>query len=191
MTMKQKQALLAYLGYYTGQLDGIWGRQSQKAAEAFQKDYQLTVDDVFGEEFEKRILEVIATGEQPKQESVQIDTAGDDWWPEIRYFTKEEPYIACPCGKCGGFPVHPTKQLMLAADAVRDHFGVPMIPTSTVRCRAHNAAVGGVKSSRHMEGRAMDFYVKGLDSAAVLTFVQTLKPSYAYKINNSAVHMDF
>ena len=30
MTLKQKQALLAYLGFYGGQLDGVWGQQSQK-----------------------------------------------------------------------------------------------------------------------------------------------------------------
>ena len=27
MTLKQKQALLAYLGYYDGPLDGLWGRE--------------------------------------------------------------------------------------------------------------------------------------------------------------------
>ena len=26
MTLKQKQALLAYLGYYDGPLDGLWAR---------------------------------------------------------------------------------------------------------------------------------------------------------------------
>ena len=28
MTLKQKQALLAYLGFYDGPLDGIWGAKS-------------------------------------------------------------------------------------------------------------------------------------------------------------------
>ena len=31
MTLKQKQALLAYLGYYDGPLDGLWGEKSQRA----------------------------------------------------------------------------------------------------------------------------------------------------------------
>lgn len=30
MTTKQKQALLAYLGYYDGTLDGIWGELVEK-----------------------------------------------------------------------------------------------------------------------------------------------------------------
>lgn len=190
MTVKQKQALLAYLDYYCGRLDGIWGDLSRKATEAFQRDYRLTVDGAFGVATEKRILEVISSGEQPVQSGVNIDTA-PDWWKNIKYFTRDEVNIGCPCGECGGFPAEPTERLMRAADAVREHFGVPMSPTSTVRCKTHNAAVSGAWNSRHMEGRAMDFRVKGKDSDTVLAFVQTLKPSYAYKIDGSAVHMDF
>ena len=55
MTVKQKQCLLAYLGYYTGVIDGIWGPQSQQATESFQRDYQLTVDGVFGVQTENAV----------------------------------------------------------------------------------------------------------------------------------------
>ena len=48
MTIKQKQCLLAYLGYYAGVIDGVWGDMSRAASEAFQRDYQLTVDGIFG-----------------------------------------------------------------------------------------------------------------------------------------------
>ena len=48
MTMKQKQALLAYLGYYDGPLDGLWGEKSQRATRAFQADYGLIVDGIPG-----------------------------------------------------------------------------------------------------------------------------------------------
>ena len=77
MTITQKQCLLRYLGYYGGQIDGIWGEKSQRAVIDFQRAYmeQEDVDGIFGAETEKRILEVIATGEKPKQESVNIDTA--------------------------------------------------------------------------------------------------------------------
>ena len=68
MTLKQKQALLAYLGYYVGPLDGLWGDMSHLATEAFQRDYQLTVDGIFGAATEKRILEVVASGEEPTQQ---------------------------------------------------------------------------------------------------------------------------
>lgn len=190
MTVKQKQALLSYLGYYAGQLDGLWGEQSRQATESFQRDYGLKPDGVFGDATVQRIREVIASGEAPQQGSTNMDT-GPDWWKEIRYFTRDEAYIGCPCGKCGGFPAEPTENLMRAAEAVREHFGRPVVPTSTVRCMDHNAAVGGVTTSRHIEGRAMDFYVMGHGSTEVLAFVRTLKPGYAYAIDGSAVHMDF
>ena len=49
MTIKQKQALLSYLGYYDGQLDGLWGENSQRATIDFQRDYQMeSVDGLFG-----------------------------------------------------------------------------------------------------------------------------------------------
>ena len=45
MTVKQIQHLLAYLGYYSGTVDGIWGKQSAAAATRFQQDYGgLSVD---------------------------------------------------------------------------------------------------------------------------------------------------
>ncbi len=63
VSVRQKQCLLAYLGYYNGVVDSIWGNQSQSAAEAFQRDYQLTVDGIYGDETHARVLEVIASGE--------------------------------------------------------------------------------------------------------------------------------
>ncbi len=131
MTLKQKQALMAYLGYYNGPLDGLWGQQSQRATIDFQRAYmeQTEVDGVFGAATEKRIREVVASGEEPK-ESVQIDTA-PGWWKDIRYFQRAE--FRCPCGKCGGFPVEPDEALVRLADKVREHFGAPVMVSSGPR----------------------------------------------------------
>lgn len=65
MTNKQKQCLLAYLGYYNGQIDDIWGEKSKEATENFQRAYGLKVDGVYGDGTHARVLEVIATGETP------------------------------------------------------------------------------------------------------------------------------
>jgi len=48
MTIKQKQWQLYYLGYYGGEIDGIWGKQSKAAAMHFQKDHALEADGIFG-----------------------------------------------------------------------------------------------------------------------------------------------
>lgn len=48
MTIKQRQWQMHFLGYYHGEMDGIWGRLSKTAAVQFQEDYGLEPDGVFG-----------------------------------------------------------------------------------------------------------------------------------------------
>ena len=193
MTTKQRQCLLAYLGYYTGELDDIYGSGTRTAVTAFQEAAGIGVDGVAGAQTDGALIRAVADGSPMAQENGQTADrpATGTYWDRIRYFRRSDAFIGCPCGKCGGFPAEPTERLMLAADAVREHFGAPVIPTSTVRCREHNAAVGGVATSRHMAGRAMDFWVKGKSSNQVLAFVRTLNPSFAYAIDDRTVHMDF
>ena len=187
MTMEQKQCLLRYLGCYTGAIDGIWGQQSQRATIDFQRAYMDTVDGIFGTATEKRILEVVASGEKPIADKM---SATADWWKDIRYFTRAE--FRCPCGRCGGFPVDPEEKLVRLADQVREHFGAPLIISSGVRCQAHNDELpGSVKTSYHLKGKAMDFCVRGVSGAKLLAYVKTLPVHYAYQINGSDfVHMD-
>ena len=190
MTTRQRQNLLQYLGYYSGIPDGEYGSLTRKAVENFQKDFSsIGVDGVAGQETDNAMIHAVAYGMPGKEPDTKPQTG--TFWDDIKYFTRDEAFIGCPCGKCGGFPAEPTEALIRAADAVREHFGAPLIPTSTVRCDDHNRAVGGVKTSRHLAGRAMDFYVKGHGSAEVLDFVRTLNPGYAYAIDGGAVHMDF
>ena len=189
MTLKQKQALLAYLGYYGGPLDGIWGEKSQWATIDFQRAYMAptAVDGIFGAATEQRILEVIATGEKPVvKENL---TAPADWWKDIRYFQRSE--FRCPCGKCGGFPAEPSETLVRLADKVRAHFNAPATVSSGVRCQAHNDELpGSAKNSYHVRGKAMDFCVRGVPGERLLAYVKTLPVHYAYRIDDSFIHMD-
>lgn len=203
MTVYQKQALLAYLGYYKGSLDGIWGDASVEATKAFQKGFGLDADGVAGEKTQKALKHAVAYGSEKKSDctdyntnvspdctNVQKDNTGT-FWDRIKYFRREEDYIGCPCGKCGGFPVEPSEELMRLADAVREHFGAPMIPTSTVRCQAHNDSLpGSAKNSYHVRGKAIDFVVRGHSAKEVVAYVKTLGVHYTYAINENAVHMD-
>ena len=159
MTLKQKQALLAYLGFYDGLLDGLWGEKSQRATIDFQRAYmeQAAVDGIFGAATEKRILEVVASGEEPVGDKM---SATADWWKDIRYFTRAE--FRCPCGKCGGFPVEPEETMVRVVDEIRHRAGTPVTVVdsggSGVRCPEHNAEVGGVANSEHLYGRAADLH---------------------------------
>ena len=182
MTIRQKQHLLGYLGYYTGAVDGIWGNGSRQAVTEFQKDNGLKADGIFGEETEKRILGVICSGEKP-------DAA--DFWEEIRYFRREE--FRCTCGGrgCDGFPAEPRERLVRNAETVRSHFGKAVIVSSGVRCPLRNSELpGSAENSLHLSGRAMDFAVSGVGAQTVLAYVRTLPQVHeAYAIDESYVHM--
>ena len=196
MTVKQQQHLLAYLGYYVGAVDGIWGTLSKTACKAFQKDFGLNPDGICGEDTEKALKHTVCFGIAKKvevtiKEEVAIsktETTTGTFWDDIKYFKQSE--FACKCG-CGVSEMNET--LIRVADRTREHFGSPMIVSSGRRCASHNARVGGVSSSRHIAnpGKAMDFCVKGKSSTTVLAYVKK-QPEirYAYAIDGSYVHMD-
>ena len=190
MTLKQKQALLAYLGCYDGPLDGIWGEKSQRATIDFQRAYmeQTAVDGIFGAETEKRILEVVASGEGPIADKM---SATADWWQGIRYFTRAE--FKCKCGGqyCDGYPAEMQEAVVKIADAARAHFGRPAHVISGLRCKQWNAHEGGVETSQHMYGEAIDLCIEGV-SAETLRQFAAAQPGhrYSYCINSTNVHFD-
>lgn len=184
MTVRQLQLLLSYLDYSPGEIDGVAGEKTKSAVEAFQRAEGLAADGEAGVKTQEKLKEAVFQGRFRKQEA-------ERFWKDIRYFSRNEPYIACSCGKCGGFPVEPAEKLMRLADAVREAAGRPMVPTSTVRCKTHNAEVGGVWNSRHLLGHAMDFRIPGLSAAEVLSIVRQQKNVvYCYAIDAQHVHMD-
>ena len=192
MTVRQVQLLLTFLGYNPGDCDGVDGKNTQAALRAFQQAEGMESDGMAGQQTQARLREAVfqgrtKTGEEPAAAPPGTGT----WWDGIRYFSREEPYIGCSCGRCGGFPVEPSEKLMRLADSVRAAAGRPMVPTSTVRCRAHNKAVGGVENSRHLEGKAMDFSIRGWSADRTLALVWQQKDvRYAYAIDGTHVHMD-
>lgn len=192
MTDLQIQLLLAYLGYDPGTLDGIMGKNTRAAVTAFQTAEGLTADGIPGTQTQARLREAVFQGRQRQEDTpAAVEEKSGDWWDEIKYFSRNDPYIACSCGKCGGFPAEPAEKLMRLADKVRGAAGKPMIPTSTVRCKTHNAEVGGVPTSRHLIGHAMDFRIQGMSADQILAIVRT-QPEvvYCYAINDRCVHMD-
>lgn len=185
MTIEQKQCLLKYLGYYRGKVDGIWGQQSTHATAGFQDDYGLDPTGAFDSATEELIKKAVAGLVEPVPPAEPTD-----FWPEIKYFKREE--FRCKCGKyCDGFPVEPSEKLVRMADRVRGHFGVPADVSSGIRCEQHNRNVGGVAHSRHMSGLAMDVRFRGLPAAVVLPYIQALPECrYAYAIDSNYIHMD-
>lgn len=59
MTIKQKQWQLWLLGYYDGNIDGIFGPLSEQATQDLQAAYGLVVDGIFGRKTEDLCMDII------------------------------------------------------------------------------------------------------------------------------------
>lgn len=68
--------------------------------------------------------------------------------------------------------------LVVLLQAIREHFGKPVTITSGYRTAAHNTAVGGAKSSQHLQGRAADIQVQDTDPLAVAAYAESLMPGW-------------
>ena len=88
--------------------------------------------------------------------------------------------------------------LTVVLQCIREHFGKPVTITSGYRTPAHNAAVGGAKSSQHLLGRAADIRVEGVSVEDVAAYAESLMPDwggvgrYPVKAGRAAgwVHVD-
>lgn len=192
MTIKQKQALLFYLGYYVGDIDGDWGTLSEIACKAFQNDFGgLTVDGIAGDATMKALKHAVAYGMPAKKVEETKPSASGDFWYDIKYFKRSE--FKCKCGgkHCNGYPAEMKEKVVKIADGAREHFNAEATVVSGLRCKIHNANEGGVSNSRHMSGKAVDLRIKGVSADSLLAYIQK-QPGvrYAYKINSTNVHFD-
>lgn len=194
MTIKQQQLLLAYLGFDPGEIDGVDGRNTDKARKAFEGTYGVSATEG---NLIAAVCGALGKVEKPPDTAKPTGT----FWDEIQHFTREE--FRCPCGKCGGFPVEPREEIVRICEETREHFGKPMtiVPPdghsggSGVRCAEYNATLGGsVSNSRHLEGKAVDFSVQGVSGSVAKAWCDRLiaqgRLRYAYIIGGNNVHMD-
>lgn len=182
MTDKQKQHLLAYLGYYVGEIDGKFGQLSTTATRAFQADYGLTADGIAGADTEKALKHAVTYGMPAKKEIT---------WGSIRYFKKSE--FACKCGKhCDGYPAEIDMTMVKICDTIRERVGKPLRVNSGLRCEAHNAAVGGAKASQHLYGTACDLGApSGVKPSELAEIAEELLPnSGGIGIYSWGIHVD-
>ena len=89
-------------------------------------------------------------------------------------------------------------ELVVLLQCIREHFGAKVHITSGYRTAAHNAAVGGAKSSQHLLGRAADIRVEGVSVEDVAAYAESLMPDwggvgrYPVKVGRATgwVHVD-
>lgn len=203
MSTKDMQCLLTVLkrsdgtSYYTGDVDGIYGRLSCRAIQDFQNDFGgLSVTGEADEATEKAMRHAIAYGipqRDPDKESNVTDgnNQTSTFWDEIEFFDREE--FKCTCGGrgCNGFPVEPVERLVRNADEARRHFGNGAPVSSGVRCQLRNSELpGSAGNSLHMRGKAVDFAIYGVSSSKLAAYLRTLPDvDECYEIDGSYVHM--
>lgn len=160
MTVKQRQHLLAYLGYYEGAIDGEWGSLSQEACEAFQRDFGgIAADGFGGPETDAALKHAVSQDllkREPEVDGSKDETTAGTFWDEIEFFAREE--YRCQCGGkyCNGFPNEPHEATVRYANAIRKRLGVSTRVNSGLRCPTWNSIQGGVANSNHMTGGAVD-----------------------------------
>ena len=194
MDNKQRQHLLAYLGYYVGAVDGIWGSGSREACRAFQRDRELTVDGYGGLDTDKALRYAVYNDlekPRPVDEDIDVPTNEGTFWGHIRHWSREE--FRCRCGGkyCNGFPAEPNQTLVELVDDIRHKAGRPGIPSSGLRCPTWNSIQGGVANSDHCKGKALDFSIEGMSGSQLLSLAQSdPRTRYAYIIDGGWVHVD-
>lgn len=159
MTIKQVQALLAYLGYDPGAVDGANGRNTMAAVRSFQAREGLDVDGIPGAKTQAALLDAVAQGRGYTPEAA---APGDEaektgtFWDDIQFFTREE--FRCQCGGkyCNGFPAEPDEEAVRCDDEIRRRAGVPLRVNSGLRCDRWNLEQGGATGSYHRTGQATD-----------------------------------
>lgn len=188
MTVKQKQLLLAWFGLLAVEdVDGIPGALTEGAIRKLQERLNLTRDGIWGDQTDAAVREYIFSGEDLSAEPEKTGT----FWDHIRYWSREE--FRCQCGGkyCDGFPAEPDQTLVELVDDVRHELGAVAHRSSGVRCSQHNANEGGVWNSKHMTGKALDFFVEGVSGEKLLATVQKdPRCAYAYIIGGQYVHVD-
>jgi peptidoglycan hydrolase-like protein with peptidoglycan-binding domain len=190
MNIKQKQHLLAYLGYYVGNIDGVWGTLSETAMNAFKANFKgLDIPNMPENAPEKALKHAVAY-DLFKTEPVKEETG--TFWDKIEYFDRSE--FKCKCGGkyCNGYPAEPDERMVRIADQLRKNLGVPITIVSGLRCKNWNAIQGGVSNSQHMYGEAADIYAKGVSQSRVEQELDKIGGvRYHYAITGSSnVHFD-
>lgn len=163
MTVKQKQLILCCFDLLPLEaVDGIWGKQSASATIRLQRGLGIETDGIFGNATRDAACARLASGKPLAEAEAGSPPATGSFWEEIEFFSREE--FRCQCGGkyCNGFPVEPGETLVRTVDEIRRRLGIPVSIVdaggSGVRCRQHNADVGGVANSLHLTGNAADLH---------------------------------
>lgn len=187
MTTKQRQNLLAYLGYYSGDIDGIYGQQTKAAVERFQEAFGgIVVDGLAGQETDKAMRHAVAYG---MPEAVADKMSATESADAEQYLQSDGCYhiprgvdvqlsknlwaheIHCQGNGCCKESII-SKKMVEMFQLIRDDYGdsieIAQAGGSGYRCSIHNSEVGGAYASLHMTGNALDLHCRDKEKLLVV-----------------------
>lgn len=193
--VKLYQEKLNYLGMYDGAIDGIDGRLTKQAICDLQREQGLEVDLIVGK------MTLAELDKLVEEKKAKVLSKGDKL---SEHFSRQE--FMCHCvGKglnyCDGYPVDIDEHLIENLEKVRTHFGnKPIQITSGLRCQRYNDSLkGSIKHSKHVQGKAVDIYIKGQcdtyqgKKEVIDYWYKLTNANYAYTNSSNmkyAVHLD-
>lgn len=194
LSNKERQTYLKKLGLYTKNIDNIRGSGQKKAEKQFNIIFLNRSNDTYNEETDK-LLRIIYKSYVASHYMTSTD------WQYFKNFKENEFYCKCKKKYCDGWNGLREKipmKLLMALQYVRNYYDKPITLTSTVRCKTHNAKVGGVSKSKHLEFKASDFTFSGIKTNEVVKLIYTGSnklPFVRYSYTNStnmknSVHVD-
>ena len=84
-----------------------------------------------------------------------------------------------------------SENLCYVLEAVRAHFGKPVVVNSGYRTPEYNAKIGGAVKSQHMLGMAADIHISGVKPSDVAAYARVLMPTYGgIGIYSTFTHID-
>lgn len=166
LTVKERQEKLKYLGIYKGAIDGVEGVKTKRAYKDLQDKYFFRAKDKdgkYGNNTEKLLISAFNVKRYTKNFDLK----------------KDKLYCRCKGKYCTGYPEIIQIDLLKNLQAERDKWGATTV-TSMLRCKTWNKEVGGSTNSKHLKGKAVDYWNK---------HTLTLKKrkdviNYWFKLNN-------
>ena len=185
LSIKERQKYLKKLGLYTKKVDGLKGKGTNDATRFFNIIF-LNVDSA---SYTTTTDEKLKAVYKSYCKSKYMTTDDWKWFPNFKLSD-----FKCTCnGKyCDGYNGRKAKcymKLIMFAQYIRNYYDKPVYISSGVRCKKRNSQVGGVKNSKHLVFKAMDFKVGNLKAKDVLKVAKKMPlVDYAYEITTYYTH---
>lgn len=142
LSIKTRQKYLKNLGFYKSKIDGVEGVATKNAYKSLQEKYftrKKDVDGIYGNDTETLLRNA----------------------ERVRLYVKnfKLPEFKCECGGkyCTGYHALIDINLLKYVQKLRNKYGALTI-TSGLRCEKYNAEIGGIRGSKHTQGKAVDWF---------------------------------